>query len=342
MSSLSLTYAPYKLKFKEPFITSKGSVEFREGIILFLTSSTGAKGAGECAPLPDFGSETLEESLARLNDFKLDMKLDLSDLEHTVSASLSELNDTPALRHGVEQALLSVISKDKNISFNELLNCSSKTIINVNDVIGMLTPEETAERASESLKNGFSTVKIKVGRDNFEDDLAVLNAVREKAGRDLKLRIDANGKWNLNEAVKNLNALEQLDIEYCEQPVNDLNDFISLKKAAKVPAAADESIRSYKDAVDFINEKAAQVLIIKPMLLGGIIPALSLINLAEAKGIKAVVTSSFESAVGRAGAAFTASTVSGDTAHGLNTGKFFVEDLTDDPYPVENGVITLK
>lgn len=342
MSSLELTYAPYKLKLKEPFYTSKGTLEYREGIMLFLTSSTGAKGAGECAPLPEFGSETLDEAMTRLKDFKLDLKLDLSDLEHSISASLSDLNDSPALRHGLEQSLLSVISREKHVSFNELLNCSSKTVVKVNDVIGMLSPNETAERAFESLKSGFTTVKIKVGRDNFSDDVAVLEAVRKKISSKLKLRIDVNGKWTLDEAVNNLNSLEHLDIEYCEQPVNILNDFISLKNSVKISLAADESIRSYKDAVSFINEKAAQVLIIKPMMLGGIIPALSLINLAEAAGMRTIVTSSIESAVGRAGAAFTASAVSGDSAHGLNTGKFLAEDLTDDPYPVENGVITLS
>ncbi len=342
MSSLDLTYAPYKMKFKEPFVTSKGPVEYREGLILFLTSSSGAKGAGECAPLPDYGSETYENALSKLNDFELNMKLDLADLEHSISACLSDLNDTPALRHGIEQSLLSLISKEKNISFNELLNCSSKTDIKVNDVIGMLTPEETASKAYDSAQNGFTAVKIKIGRDNFEEDLAVLKAVREKTGQDLKLRTDANGKWNKDDAIKNLNALEQIGVEYCEQPVGCLQDFISIKEAVNIPVAADESIRSYKDAVEFINEEAAKVLIIKPMLLGGIIPAISLINLAAANGIKTVVSSSFESAVGRAGAAFTASTVSGDIAHGLNTGKFFEKDLTEDPYPVINGMISLK
>ena len=131
-------------------------------------------------------------------------------------------------------------------------------------------------------------------------------------------------------------------MEYVEQPVNGLDNFIKLKSKTVVPLAVDESIRTIKDAAEFIQNKAAAVLVLKPMMLGGIIPVLKIKNLAGQNGIKVVITSSFESVVGRAMAVFAASTVKEELAHGLATEKYFEKDLFTDPYPVKNGIISLE
>jgi O-succinylbenzoate synthase len=115
-----------------------------------------------------------------------------------------------------------------------------------------------------------------------------------------------------------------------------------LKNKTGVPLAVDESIRTIKDAVEFIQHKAVSFVILKPMMLGGIIPVLNIKNFAEQNGLKVVITSSFESVVGRSMAIFAASTVKEQLAHGLATGNYFEKDLFADPYPVKNGMISLE
>ena len=342
MKNINLTYSSYKLKLSKPFETSKGIIDERKGFLIFLKSDSGKTGVGDAAPFPEFGSETYCNAEDELKKLKLNLKMNLQDIERSIEESLYTLDKFPALHHGFEQALISLVSKENNLSVNEILNESSKKGIKVNAVIGFLPPEESAKEAERLIRKGYSTLKIKAGREKFGDDLKCILAIRKAAGSKINLRIDANGKWELKEAIDNLKALEPFDLEYAEQPVNGLANFIELKRKSAVPLAVDESLRTIKDAAEYIQYKAAAVLVLKPMMLGGIIPVLKIKNLAEQNGFKVVITSSFESVVGRAMAVFAASTVKEELAHGLATGKYFEKDLFTDPYPVKNGIISLE
>jgi o-succinylbenzoate synthase len=341
MSIIELIYAPYSLNFKKPFITSKGTIDKRKGFIINLKNSTGLIGVGDASPFPEFGSETYEQTEEALNSLKIQLKVDLDKIEGSLAENLSQFNNFPALRHGFEQALLDLISKEKNIPIAQLLRRKTKNEINVNGLIDFQSPKDSAQTALKLKTNGFRTIKIKTGRDNFDDDYKCIEAVRNAVGKELKLRVDINGKWNLDEAKKNLHSLEKFNIEYIEQPVSLLNDFIALKKFSAIPLAADESIRTKNNAFDFIINKAADVFILKPMMLGGLVPTLEIIDIAYENGVKSVITSSFESAVGKSIVILAASTIVDETAHGLNTAVYFEKDLISDKYTVENGKITI-
>jgi o-succinylbenzoate synthase len=337
-----LIYSPYSLKLSKPFSSSKGIINERKGFILNLKNAKGIVGVGEAAAIPEFGSASFEEIEEALNNLKLELKIDLFNLVESLNENLTSFRNLPTLRHGFEQAILNLISKGKNLSLNNLLNRESKKIVNVNGIIGFLSIENTKDVASKFAADGFSTIKLKVGRDDFNEDYKCVEAVRKTVGSEIKIRIDANGKWNFREAKENINSIKEFDIEYVEQPVKTLDEFIELKKLNSIPIAADESIRTEDDAINFISKKAADVLILKPMVLGGLITTLNIIDIAEANSIKAVVTSSFESAIGRSIAIFAASMVDVEIAHGLNTSAYFEQDLVPDPYPVKNGKIILN
>ena len=332
----------YTLKFKQPFTTSKGIITERKGFLIKLDSANGKSGYGDCCPLPDFGSESYEQAEAKIKDLELKIKIDLNDIEKSIIKTLEPLNDFPALRHGFEQALLNLISRDQNISLNEILNSSSKKTINVNAAIGFLTAEESVLRAKELISKGYKTIKLKVGRKDFKEDYAYVKVIRKNIGNNIHLRIDANGKWNFSNAVSSLRRLEKFGIEYAEQPCSNIEDYLALSHKTHIPLAADESIRSIKDAYDFISRKAASVIILKPMMLGGIIPTLKIIQFAQENKIKVVVTTSLDSCIGRSFAVLAASFVEQETAHGLGTAELFENDLFPDPYPVKNGQIHLS
>jgi o-succinylbenzoate synthase len=334
--------SPYILKLKQPFTTSKGKITERKGFLIKLDSANGKSGYGDCCPLPEFGSESYEQAEAMLQDLELKIRIDVNDIEQSILKTLEPLSGFPALQHAFEQALLNLISRDLNLSLNEILNSSSKKIINVNAVIGFLSPEDSASRAQELVSKGFKTIKLKVGRKYFEEDLACIKAVRENIGKEINLRIDANGQWNLSDAVSSLKQLEKFGIEYVEQPVNEIDDYLALLRKTVIPLAADESIRSLKDAYDFISRKAVLVIILKPMMLGGVIHTLKIIEFAQENKIKVVVSTSLDSVIGRSYAVLAASFVEQETAHGLGTAELFENDLFPDPYPVKNGQISLS
>lgn len=341
MNNIGLKYSPFKLELSNKFENSKAKLFERKGFIIKLESQ-GKKGYGEANPLPEFGSETFEQDEKTLKDFKLNLNILNEDFIKSIEDSLSALSDLPALRHGFEQAILNLLCVNSNISLNEILNCTSKPKIKVNAVIGLLSPVDSASAALRLIKEGYTTLKIKIGRDKFKDDLNCLVAIQKAVGKDIKLRIDANGKWDIIEAIENLKALEGFNIEYVEQPVNNLIAFQKVSKKSSIPLAADESIRNFDDAKNFIQSRSIKALVLKPMLLGGIIPTLKIINLAERENLKVVISSSFESSLGRSWAIFAASTVKEEIAHGLDTARFLKNDLYPNPYPVKNGRIFLQ
>ena len=341
MKNLIISYSSYELKFKKPFITSKIEISKKKGFLIKIKDKS-FNGMGECAPFPEFGSETIEKADEKLQNFNLKLNLSPNDFKENLQNSFKELDNYPSLKHGIEQALLNLLCNKTNLSLNELLNVSSNSEILVNAVVGFLAPHESVKVCSDLLKEGFKTIKIKVGRDEFEDDIKVIKIIRNKLGYDFKIRIDANGKWNLKKAIIIVNSLEKYNIEYVEQPVNSIKEFIKLKKEIKIPLAADESIRTLADAEKFIDKKAADVLIIKPMMLGGLLPTLKIIELCEKNKMGVVITSSFESSLGRSFAIFAASIVKNKNAHGLGTAKYFIKDIYPDPYPIKNGKIILK
>jgi len=342
MTDLQLTYSPYTLKLKKPFFTSRTEIKERRGFILRLIDPDGFEGIGDCCPFPEFGSESIKDVENVLSDFKLKVIIEETEIEKSINSCLANYKKLPALRHGLEQAIINIICNKNKTTIDNLLNLILQKHVNVNAAIGFLNVEESANAARNFIEKGFTTIKLKVGRSNFEEDFSVIKLIRETFGDNIKLRTDSNGNWNLDEAIINLQELEQFDIEYAEQPVIKLSDYLELKKKTNIPLATDESIRSVKDAKEFIKSGAVSYLILKPMMIGGLLPTLEIINQAVAENITPVITSSFESGVGKTNAVIAAASVKANVAHGLGVTDYFVNDITNDHFPIKSGKIILS
>jgi o-succinylbenzoate synthase len=342
MKDLQLTYSPYTLKLKKSFFTAQTEIKDRRGFILRLSDPEGFEGIGDCCPFPEFGSESIADVENVLSDFNLKLIIDETEIAKSINNCLTNYKQLPALRHGLEQAIINIICNKNKTTIDNLLNLKLKKRVNVNAAIGFLSVEESVNSARDLVEKGFTTIKLKTGRNDFEKDFSVIKLIRETFGDNIKLRIDSNGNWNLDEAIINLKELEQFNIEYAEQPVINLNDYIDLKKKTNIPLAPDESIRSFKEAKEFIKSKAVSYLILKPMMIGGLLPTLEIIKQAAAENITPVITSSFESAVGKTNAVIAAASVKSNVAHGLGVANQFINTITNDPFPIKSGKIILS
>ncbi|MCH7962987.1 MAG: o-succinylbenzoate synthase [Bacteroidetes bacterium] len=342
MKDLQLTYSPYTLKLKKSFFTARTEIKERRGFILRLDDPDGFEGIGDCCPFPEFGSESIEDVENVLSDFKLKVIIDETEIEKSINNCLVNYKKMPALRHGLEQAIINIICNKNKTTIDKLLNLKLKKRVTVNAAIGFLNVDESVKTARTLIEKGFTTIKLKIGRSNFEEDFSVIKLIRKTFGDNIKLRIDSNGNWNLDEAIINLMELEQFDIEYAEQPVTNLSDYIDLKKRTNIPLAPDESIRSVKEAKEFIKSGAVSYLILKPMMIGGLLPTLDIIKLAMAENITPVITSSFESAIGKTNAVIAAASVEENVAHGLGVADLFLNTITNDPFPIKSGKIILS
>ena len=282
-------FIPYAIAFREIVATGAGAWRERRGAWLRVEDDRGRVGYGEAAPLGRIDSpEELAKALER-GPFR-EAAFDLAAL------------DLEAQHFGRPIAYLLCDAPHARVAVNALLFATGV--------------EEAAEEAARAVAAGFRTVKIKVGAASPDEDIARILAVRERAGEGVGIRLDANGAWDEATALRVLGAVERCDIEYVEDPV--AGDPRAVGRHTNIPVAAD--VRTLDDGRKAIRARSADVLVLKPMALGGLRATRELAVEAIDAGLGVVVTSILETAIGVAGALHLAASLPGpERAHGLAT-----------------------
>jgi o-succinylbenzoate synthase len=202
----------------------------------------------------------------------------------------------------------------------------------VNAMIPRLAPDVAAALA---LGSGCATVKVKVGDEQSLDRVA---AVRSACGPGVRIRLDANGAWDVETAVRELARLAAYDIELVEDPVASLEELAVLRSRAGVPVAAESCIRTTADAQQLRRLEAADVIVLKPQRIGGVREAL---RAAEASGVPAIASSALETSIGLAAVvALAASLPDAPFAHGAGTALLLASDVVTDPLIPIDGWLT--
>jgi L-alanine-DL-glutamate epimerase-like enolase superfamily enzyme len=157
--------------------------------------------------------------------------------------------------------------------------------------------------------------------------------------------VDANGAWTESEAGRALERLSRYDLELCEQPVaaEEHEALARLQEHAPCALAADESL-CLPESLHFLlqSPRSVKLLVLKPMVLGGLLPTLELARRAAKRGMEAYVTSSLDGVIARAGAAHLAAALpSGRYASGLGVGHLFANEPENHPFRPVGGRIRL-
>jgi O-succinylbenzoate synthase len=194
-----------------------------------------------------------------------------------------------------------------------------------------------ADRLDPTAFAGAPAVKVKVGRRPLDRDVARVAEVRACIGPTVALRVDANGAWDLDTATVALTRLQPYDLELAEQPVATLEDLAALRRRVPVRLAADECVRSVDDARRLEQLDAADAVVLKVQPLGGVRTAL---EVAEASGVPAVVTSMLETSIGiAAGLALACALPELPFACGLATLDEIAGDVTHEPLRPDGWVL---
>lgn len=201
--------------------------------------------------------------------------------------------------------------------------------------INATVPAVDAAQVPEVLARfpGVGTAKVKVAEpgQTLADDMARVNAVRASVPT---VRVDANGGWSVDEAVRAATALTaDGPLEYLEQPCATVAELAELRRRIDVPVAADESIRKADDPLHVVRAGAADVAVLKVAPLGGV---RAMLGIAEQIDIPVVVSSALDSAVGIGRGLLAAAALPHlEHACGLGTGGLFVDDVAEPVRPVD-------
>ncbi len=333
----------YRIPFRRPFATAHGSLSAREGAIVEIVVANGISGLGEIAPLPEFSGGTLSKALASLSSCSTRL------CGRQLDEALQELPGegmSASTAYALECALLDTAGQSERRSVAELLagpGILPRASINVNAVIGATSLEETIQQVRAAIAAGFGCVKLKVGR-NERLDLERIAAVRAELGPALHLRLDANEAWSFEQAYSLLKQCERFAIQYVEQPLpaTDLAGMQRLRQLVAIPLAADEALHDLASARRILAERAADVLILKPQLMGGLRLAQQVIREAAEQGVQSVITSTIESGIGLVAALHLAAATPLITLEcGLATLDLLVDDLLDHPLSLRDGLLAV-
>lgn len=349
MKIVDIRWRNYRLPFLNSFTTAHSIMTSREGIIVQVTTGQGITGIGEIAPLPALGGGSLADARTLLPALvaRLHYKTPQEALDLVFTEGKADTKATSTIC-GLEIALLDAIGKAEGYGVCTLLSpagSSPRATVPVNAVIGARATGAAIAAAWDARRNGFHCVKLKVGWGiSVHEEIERVAAVRDAIGPAMHLRLDANEAWNLEEAIAILSECVPYDIQYVEQPLkaHDLTGMRTLRQAIPIPIATDEALHGLESARRVLDNEAADILIIKPQLAGGLRVGQQIIQAATERGVRSVITSTIEAGIGLVAALHLVAASPAVTLEcGLATLHLLIDDLLIDDLPVRDGYLAV-
>lgn len=263
-----------------------------ENLVVKVVTDSGVVGFGEGIARQYVTGEVMEASLRFLQDHLIPELNGFHpsgppDLIEALAELLSEDNraQAPAACCALELAILDAAGKTWSQSIAQMLGGGDQPLI-YSAVIPMMSPPSFHRLLHLIRDMEMSFVKIKVGN---ERDTEVLSLAREILGREVDLRVDANGAWSSEEAQKRIAAMMAYGISAVEQPVpkEDIQGLKRLSERVEIPIIADESLCLERDAKKLTSLDACQVFNLRLSKCGGILAANRLYEIGRKKAIAA-------------------------------------------------------
>ena len=320
-----LRWRPFSLPMRQRFHAAHGATDSREGVVVELTDGDGRRGCGEASPVPSLGTGEVADVLSLLE------RHGASLAAPEAAVGLPAGPGVAALRCALDVAALDLAGQRRGLPLSAVLAEQPAPWVAVNAVIGGGPPFEVAQYGLEAMQRGYSVLKLKVGLVSVEEDERRVAMLRE-ACPEATIRLDANCAWDERTAVEAIAAFYPHRIELLEQPVaaGDVEALARIREAAPLRIAADEAVDDPRTLDRLLELRAADVVVLKPMLLGGLRPALDVARRAYEAGVNAYVTTTFDSSIGTLAALHLAAALPQDAAHGLATGEHLGADVVAD------------
>ena len=245
--------------------------------------------------------------------------------------------DDPGSKAAFNLAIYDAYCKNLGISIGKFLGRKVKSL-STSITVGIKNTEETVSEINEYIALGFNYIKIKLG-NNVDDDIRRINIVNEKFGKKIKIRIDANQGWSLDDTIKFYSKTKQ--IELIEQPlsVKDLKDYLKFPSRIKDVIALDESLVNFKDALKLSTNNYGKIFNIKLMKCGGITSGQQIANQAYQNNIDLMWGCNDESIISISAALNTAFSFKNTKYLDLD-GSFDLErDIVSGGFNLNNGVL---
>ncbi len=333
---MNLSVRRHTLRLARPLESSYGAVKEREILSVALTGADGVSGYGEAAPLEPYDGvsiERVERALAAYIPVLADSEEDKNGAQ--LIDACRAVDDLPAAFAAIDMALWNRAGRRAGKPVAALLTDSPAPAVPVNATLSALDRAGAAAQAAGAVAEGFRCLKVKVG---IGDDAGRVAAVRAAAGPETALRLDANGAWNVEQAVRAIEVLSPAGLELVEEPTHGLDAVREVRERVAVRVAIDETAAEH----GALGAGVADAVCLKISRCGGISGLIAAATLVRASGAEVYLASTLDGPLGVAAALHAAAALASRgpvPPCGLATLGMF-EDF-ENPLPARNGEIAL-
>ncbi len=288
----SVSAFPLDLQLKESFAIANETVDVGVNVFFKIVTDADLVGWG-CATPDSVTGETKESVLSAFNTVGKELLIGKDPLcVHLLNELFEErLKDNSSVRAGINIGLYDLLGKAAGLPLYQLLG-GYRDKIETSVTVGLNPVDIMVDKAKELVSQGFSCLKVKCGMDPNQDIEAIL-AIRYAVGSKIKIRLDANEGYTVDQALRVVQTLENLnaDIELLEQPTPG-EYLYSLKEVTAqcpVPIMADETVLTLRDSLKLVKMELADMINVKLMKIGGITNAIKANIFAELAEIPVMI-----------------------------------------------------
>lgn len=332
---------PIRIALKQPFRIAVGTITHTNHVLVRMTDDAGRVGWGEAVTFHAVYGYDQRALYQVLTDHLIPAVrgLDPRNIVQIHRAMDRAIPRNLMAKTGIDIAAYDLAAQAAGQPVHVL--CGGKRVDRVPQigVVGIVPEAKAADSAVRQLEEGYRTVKMKIGQDAGMD-AARVRAVREAVGEDVPIRVDGNCGYDRAEALRAFRLMEDVDLEWIEQPLPgwDLEGMAELAARLDTPVAVDESMYTSEDAFRCITSGAADVVNIKVAKCGGIHRSQKIAATCEAAGVPCFLGGCIETSVGTAAALhFYAATSNVIRAAEIHGSPHYVDDIAVRPFTAEEG-----
>jgi L-alanine-DL-glutamate epimerase-like enolase superfamily enzyme len=332
---MQLTVAERVLRLRTPLQTAYGTLRKRQLLTVTLTDGDGVSGHGEAASLEPYDGVSVERVRAALEAYRPVLMQSATANGAQLIEACRRVDDLPAALAAIDLALWDRAGRRAGKPVAALLTDNPAAQVMVNATVAATDRTGAADQAARAAQQGYGCVKVKVG---VGDDAGRVAAVRAAIGPHTALRLDANGAWDVEQAVRAIEALTPVGLELVEEPAHGLRAVREVRERVAARVAIDETATEH----GALGAGVADAVCLKISRCGGIAGLLAAAALVRASGAEVYLASTFDGPLGVAAAVHAAAALASRgplPPCGLATLGLFAD--LEDPLPVSEGRIAV-
>ena len=340
MKIAKIEFIPISIAYKHREVSSQVNRDGVSDVVIKATTDNGLIGWGEACSGANVAS--VEETLRAMEPFVIgrspwSSEAIRTDLWHKGVWMFRKPTASFAYA-GIDMALWDICGKACNQPLYNLFGGRVRDSADYFYYLARGTEENLIEQCRDGVNRRYSVFYLKVGLD-IRAEYEMVRVVRGAIGPERRLRLDANGAWTVNEALRNLDLLDEFHIDFIEQPVNPdpVSNMREVRAGSRVALSANEGLWSVEDCYKQITGRTADVYCFSPYWVGSLAQFQRLSRVAAMEGLQICKHTHGEFGIAAAAAHHILLTLPNIVAGNQQTAQMMCDDIVTQTLPITNG-----